>query len=173
MNNIKLREFTEKDIEKKIEWINNPDNNEYLHYNIPLNLEDTIKWFMTKNNNKRCDMVIEYGGIPVGIIGIINIDKKKGEYYITLGESEYKRKGISFEASKQILNYAFDVLNLEKVWLCVDEENIAARRLYEKIGFRLEGTLLKDIFFKGKMINRCMYGICKDEWSVIYEHFNN
>lgn len=164
MDSVKLRRFTENDIEKKVEWINNPDNNEFLHYNIPLDVESTKKWFdNVKDNKNRYDMIILYNDIPVGVIGIINIDKKRGEYYITLGESEYKRKGISFAATKLILDYAFNILNLEKIWLCVDEKNIAARNLYEKVGFVLEGILRKDIFFKGEMINRCMYGIIREE----------
>lgn len=166
MCEVKIRKFIETDIENKVKWINNPLNNEYLHYNIPLDISNTKKWFeTTKNNSNRHDMIIEYNNIPVGVIGIINIDKKKGEYYITLGENNYKRKGISYEATKLILDYAFYELNLEKVWLCVDENNIAARKLYEKIGFIQEGLLRKDIFFKGEMVNRCMYGILKEEWT--------
>ena len=166
MCEVKIRKFIETDIENKVKWINNPLNNEFLHYNIPLDVSNTKKWFeTTKNNSNRHDMIIEYNNIPVGVIGIINIDKKKGEYYITLGENNYKRKGISYEATKLILDYAFYELNLEKVWLCVDENNIAARKLYEKIGFIQEGLLRKDIFFKGEMVNRCMYGILKEEWT--------
>ena len=165
MNGVWIRKFTEKDIEKKVEWINNPSNNEFLHYNIPLDVNNTKKWFNgLRNSDNRHDMVIMFNDIPVGVIGIINIDKKKGEYYITLGETDFKRKGISYSATKLILDYAFNDLNLEKVWLCVDEKNIAARHLYEKVGFAQEGLLRKDIYFKGEMINRCMYGILREEW---------
>ena len=167
-NIVTLRKFQLSDVEKKVEWINNPENNEFLHYDLPLEVEKTKKWFENNEDNKaRYDAIIEYNNIPVGVIGLINIDKnkKKAEYYITLGDNNYKRKGISFEATKQIIKYGFEKLEVEKIWLCVDEKNIAARKLYEKVGFKLEGTLRKDIFFKGEMINRCMYGICKDEWS--------
>ena len=136
-------------------------------YNIPINVEDTKKWFdNVRNNPNRHDMVIEYNNIPVGVIGIINVQNKKGEYYITLGETEYKRKGISYEATNLVLDYAFKKLHLEKVWLCVDEENIAARNLYEKVGFAQEKLLKEDMFFKGKMINRCMYGILREKWMI-------
>ena len=141
-----------------------------MHYDIPLEKEKTIKWYeKNKDDVSRYDAIIEYDGTPVGVIGLINIDtkKKKAEYYITLGEKNYKRKGISYEASKLLINYGFNNYNIEKIWLCVDDENIPAKRLYEKIGFKLEGVLKKDIFFKGKMIDRCMYGICKDDWSDV------
>ena len=165
MEKLKLRKFDENDIENKVKWINNPLNNKYLHYDIPLNIENTKKWFeIIKNNPNRYDMIIEYDNKPIGIIGIINIDKKKGEYYITIGDNDYKRMGIAYEATKLILDFAFTELDLEKVWLFVDEENIPARNLYEKIGFTKEGLLRKDIFANGKMINRYIYGILKEEW---------
>lgn len=165
MSKITLRPFEEKDIGNKVKWINDPENNTYLHYNIPLNYEDTLSWYRNhKNDTNRHDMIMEYDGVPVGVIGIINIDKKKGEYYITLGDNNYRRKGISYEATNQIITKAFKEFGVEKIWLCVDAENVPARRLYEKVGFKLEGTLRKDIYFKGKMIDRCMYGIIKEEW---------
>lgn len=165
MSKVTLRPFEEKDVENKVKWINNPENNIYLHYNIPLNYEDTLSWYRNhKNDANRHDMIMEYDGIPVGVIGIINIDKKKGEYYITLGDNNFRRKGISYEATNQIITKAFNEFGVEKIWLCVDAENVPARRLYEKVGFKLEGMLRKDIFFKGKMIDRCIYGIIKEEW---------
>ena len=33
---ISIRKFESKDIPKKVEWINNSENNKYLHYDIPL-----------------------------------------------------------------------------------------------------------------------------------------
>lgn len=174
MEDIALRKFEQKDIKNKVKWINDKKNNEYLHYNLPLTIEGTTIWYKKISNLKsRYDAVIEYNGTPIGIIGLININKKKGEYYITLGEHEYKRKGISYIASKKLITYGFNNLELEKIWLCVDSENLAARKLYEKLGFKLEGTLKKDIYFKGKMIDRCIYGIIKEEWNDKDEYIDN
>lgn len=170
---ITLRKFEKKDIKNKVKWINDIKNNEYLHYDLPLSCEKTEIWYnKIKNDVTRYDAIIEYKNIPIGVIGLINIDKCKGEYYITLGENDYKRKGISYIASKKIINYGFSKLGLNKIWLCVDYDNIAARKLYEKLGFKLEGILRKDIYFKGKMIDRCIYGIIKEEWSDTNEHTN-
>lgn len=172
-DSIILRKFSKKDITNKVKWINDPKNNEYLHYDLPLTTEKTEVWYnIIKENENRYDAVIEYKNVPIGVIGLINIDKCKGEYYITLGENDYKRKGISYIASKKLIHYGFSTLGLNKIWLCVDYDNIAARKLYEKLGFKLEGILKKDIYFKGKMIDRCMYGIIKEEWSDNNEHIN-
>lgn len=172
--NVTIRKFEETDIPNKVKWINDSNNNEYLHYDLPLTIEKTTKWYnKIKELPSRYDAIIEYQNVPVGVIGLINIDKCKGEYYITLGENDYKRKGISYIASKKLINYGFLELGLNKIWLCVDFDNIVARKLYEKLGFKLEGILRKDIYFKGKMVDRCIYGIIKEEWSDINEYTNN
>lgn len=160
-DNVSIREFKLSDVEKKVEWINNPENNQYLHYNIPLSVEGTTKWFMNKETSSRLDCVIEYDGVPVGVIGLLEIDyfNKKAEFYITLGATEYKRKGIATTATRLIVDYAFDDLQLQKVYLNVDEANEKACRLYEKVGFKCEGIFVKDMFFKNAWINRRRYAI--------------
>ena len=163
---IVLREFEESDIAKKVEWINNPANNQYLHYDIPLNVDKTLTWFKNKDNSKRVDCIIEYNGTPVGLIGLLQIDKlnKKAEYYITIGETEFKRKGIATKASKAIIDYAFNELKLHKVYLTVDARNDSAIKLYEKVGFKQEGYFVGDLFCEmtQEFIDRERYSIFED-----------
>lgn len=165
VDKISLRDFTASDIDNKIRWINDFDNNLYLHYDIPLNYEDTLLWFNSKNNQTRLDCTIEYCGVPVGIIGLLNIDyvNLKAEYYVCLGEKRFKRKGIAKKASEILISYAFDILNLNKVYLNVDAENVDACKLYEKLGFVCEGTFIKDMIHRGKFIDRKRYAILNNK----------
>ena len=48
-DHILIRDFKENDIKNKIEWINDPRNNTFLHYDIPLNYKDTLNWYKTKD----------------------------------------------------------------------------------------------------------------------------
>lgn len=162
---ILVREFRLEDVAKKVEWINNPDNNEYLHYNLPLSIEGTTQWFVNKDNSNRIDCIIEYDGMPVGVIGLLQIDdvNKKAEFYITIGSAEFKRKGIATTATRLIVDYAFRELKLKKVYLNVDEKNENACRLYEKVGFKCEGIFIKDMFFKNEWINRRRYAVLNEE----------
>lgn len=165
--NITLRKFTAADIPNKVRWINNESNNTYLHYELPLEIEKTQRWFEAiKERSDRYDAVIEVDGVSIGVIGLLNIDivNLKAEYYITLGEISYKRKGISYVASKQLLKYAFEVLGLNKVYLNVDLNNIAACNLYEKLDFKCEGIFKEDMMHRGQMIDRKRYAILKKEW---------
>ena len=161
-----LREFEERDVPRKVEWINNPANNQFLHYDLPLRVDRTTEWFRRKDNSKRLDCIIEYNGTPVGLIGLLQIDKvnRKAEYYITIGETGFKQKGIATKATKAIIDYAFAELNLHKVYLTVDARNVHAIRLYEKAGFKQEGYFVDDLFHAGSLefIDRERYAIIKN-----------
>ncbi len=161
-----VREFTEDDIPNKIKWINDPENNTYLHYDLPLEYDKTLLWFeRIRENETRLDAVIEYKGIPVGLIGLLCIDKKnlKAEFYICMGESAYKGKGIAKSASNLLINYTFDVLKLNKIYLYTEQENIPAQKLFEKLGFKKEGLLEQDLIYNGRKVNRYTYGILKED----------
>lgn len=159
-----VRIFGEEDIENKVKWINDANNNRYLHYDIPLTIKKTTDWYRKKAHN-RLDCTIVYDGIPVGLIGLIEIDmiNQKAEFYISMGRHDFKRKGIATIATKLILKYAFEKLGLNKIFLNVDEENEAACCLYKKIGFVQEGRFIQDIMHHGKLINRVRFAIFKGD----------
>ena len=164
---ISIRKFERRDIPKKVEWINDPQNNHYLHYDLPLEVGKTEKWFeANKDRNDRYDCIIEADGDPCGLIGLLNIDNKNGkaEYYISMGEPSYKGRGVATEASRLILEYAFDKLKLEKVYLYTEVDNIPAQRLFEKVGFRREGVMRSDLRSRGYYVNRIAYGLLRQEF---------
>lgn len=164
---VSIRKFTFDDIPNKIEWINNPDNNRYLHYDLPLEYEKTVKWFLNnQDRDDRYDAVIEVDGVPVGLIGLLSIDKRnnKAEYYISMGLTSYKGKGVAAQASRLILNYAFNELKLNRIYLFTESDNIIAQRLFEKIGFVKEGVLKNDVYSKGHFVDCYAYAICRSDF---------
>lgn len=168
---ITVRKFRKSDIPKKVEWINNPENNQFLHYDIPICVEKTEKWFDNhQNEDTRYDAIIEADGVPVGTIGLLSIDRKnsKAEYYIAMGETDYKGKGVAKEASRLILNYGFNQLGLNRIYLFTEVENVAAQKLFEKVGFEREGLIKQDIKRKERFKDRIMYAILRKD----YENLN-
>ena len=72
---ISIRKFEAKDVENKVKWINDPLNNTYLHYDLPLEIQKTLLWFeKNKERTDRYDAVIEVNGEPKGLIGLLEID---------------------------------------------------------------------------------------------------
>lgn len=161
-----LREFEERDIPLKVGWINDPDNNKYLHYELPASVDKTIQWFHEKDNSKRIDCTILYQGIAVGVVGLLQIDREnsKAEYYITIGDKSFKNRGIATKATRAILDYAFQTLELHKVYLTVDSKNDVAVRLYEKAGFKREGYFAEDLYCSRNsgFIDRIRYAVIQE-----------
>jgi len=164
---ITIRRFEKSDIENKVAWINDPDNNRFLHYDLPLSVEKTEKWFDSHvGDDNRFDGVIEADGTAVGTIGLLDIDRKnsKAEYYIAMGDKDYKGKGVAKQASRLILSYGFEDLVLNKIYLFTETENIAAQKLFESLGFVREGVIRQDILSHGKYADRVAYGMLKEDW---------
>lgn len=165
--NVTIRKFQREDIPKKVEWINNPENNQFLHYDIPIEVGKTEKWFDSNiGRTDRFDAVIEADGVPCGTIGLLSIDQKnsKAEYYIAMGEISLKGKGISARASKLVLDYGFNELGLNRIYLFTETENVLAQKLFEYVGFVKEGCIREDIISHGRYVDRFIYGICRSEY---------
>lgn len=165
--NVAIRKFEERDIVNKIKWINDERNNRYLHYNLLLEYENTCLWFnKIQKSEDRYDAVIEVDDVAVGLTGLLSIDRKnsKAEYYIMIGCHEYKGRGIASKATELILKYGFYKLGLNKIYLYTEIGNIAAQKLFEKIGFKKEGLLKNDLICNGRKIDRFVYALLAEEY---------
>ncbi len=102
----------------------------------------------------------------IGNIKIDFHDKKANvsELGLLIGNKNYWGKGIGYEACKLAINYGFNTMNLRKIYLAVYENNLNAKKLYEKIGFKLEGTLRKHVLADGKLCDKYLMGIFKEEF---------
>lgn len=162
---INLRKFEEKDIPNKVKWINDEKNNQFLHYDLPLEETKTKEWFLkNKDNEKRYDAVIEYNNIPVGLIGLLSIENQTAEYYITIGKQEYKGKGIAKKATELLFAYGFNKLNLKNIYLYTETSNIIAQKLFEKCGFEKKDVIKNSAINRGKLVDRYYYIITKEKY---------
>lgn len=163
---VRIRRFTEEDIPLKIQWINDPANNRYLHYDLPLEYEKTLKWFervKERQDIDRFDAVIEYMGEPVGLCGLLNIDHKnsKAEDYMIVGNTDYKRRGIATKAGTLNALYCFDVLKLNKLYAYIEVGNNSLG-LDLKRGFNVEGYLRKSVKRDDDYADRYVLGMFRN-----------
>lgn len=156
---IKFRAHTEKDILYRVKWLNNPKVNRFVG-DRPGQKTSLIKekaWFLAyrKDLAQKMFFTICDDNQPIGFMGLSHIDKinKKATIFIAIGEDAYRGKGIGKEAIRWLLDFGFNKLQLRKISLAVFEENISAVKLYESMGFRVEGVLEDDAYFLGKCHN--------------------
>jgi RimJ/RimL family protein N-acetyltransferase len=91
------------------------------------------------------------GNEPIGTIGLDHIDfaNQTVEFgNLLIGKQEYKGKGYATEAAELIVSYCFLRLNMNRIYLNVYADNAKAIRLYERCGFKTEGTL-REAHFEG------------------------
>jgi RimJ/RimL family protein N-acetyltransferase len=77
----------------------------------------------------------------IGNCGLMNVDNvnRKAELGIFIGEKDYWGKGYGTEAIELLLDFSFNILNLNSIMLIVRAFNKRAIRCYEKCGFKLIG----------------------------------
>lgn len=97
----------------------------------------------------------------VGLVELVEIDHlhRRAEFLIMISP-ELQGRGFATAATHSAINYAFRVLNLYKLYLLVDVDNVRAIRIYEGVGFQREGVLVDEYFSDGRyhsVIRMCLF----------------
>ncbi|MER5636626.1 GNAT family protein [Kitasatospora sp. NPDC002227] len=72
--------------------------------------------------------------------------------------------GYATEAAGELLRWAFDTLDLNRVQAEADTRNLGSARVLEKLGFTREGTLREDCVVNGDVSDSWVYGLLRREW---------
>ncbi len=103
---------------------------------------------------------------PIGYAGLYDTHPtaRKAEFRILLGAKDFWNKGYGTEVTELLTYYGFDRLNLNKVWLGVTEDNVAAVRAYEKAGFKAEGRLRQELYRNSRYYDAVRMSVLRDEY---------
>lgn len=167
---IKPFRFSENDIPTRVEWINDPLINQSMFFDLPASVKKTKTWFNNNiGNTERIDFTfknIEDVIIAMGGLTSISAEHKNAEFYIMVNPTLHGM-GIGKNVSIWIYNYAFSVLDLNKVFLYTNDNNLKAYTIYENAGFKLEGILRQHKVKNGSFQNRRFYGLLRSEWVTL------
>jgi ribosomal-protein-alanine N-acetyltransferase len=72
--------------------------------------------------------------------------------------------GYATEAARALLEWAFDMMDLNRIQAEADTRNAASARVLEKLGFVREGTLREDCIVNGEVSDSWVYGLLRREW---------
>ncbi len=164
-----LRPLKLEDAKTLSEIANEIQVRDYLSNVFPytdVRIEEFIKRLSSQKVPTDIVLGIEVDGVLVGTTGIhrINWTSRNGYFGIAIYRKEYWNRGIGTEATRLMLKYAFEYLNLHKILLEVYEYNERAIRVYEKVGFRVEGGLRKNHYWKGRYYDVIVMGILQEEY---------
>jgi len=164
---LKVRAIEEEDLPKMVEWRNSLDAQKTFYEYEPLSIVKQREWFKEYLQGKHGKLwIIEVDNKAIGTIGFHEIDfrnshAKFGRFYI---EPDSRKQGYGREALKLIIEYGFNHLNLNRIWLDTINGNAQAIFLYKKFGFVIEGVLINHIYKDGTYCNLLIMGMCKADF---------
>ena len=165
---IYLRLMTREDTENIINWRNSDEVRKQFIYQKPFTKESHEKWIETMIETGKVVqmMIVECVMVrPIGSVYVRDIDMehKKGEYGIFIGDVDYLGKGYGTEAAELMIEYAFEFIGLHKLMLRVYADNERAIKSYEKAGFLKEAYLKDDVYVQGKYRDIVLMAIINQE----------
>tara|TARA_B100000674_G_scaffold146725_1_gene116121 strand:+ start:2038 stop:2553 length:516 start_codon:yes stop_codon:yes gene_type:complete len=107
--------------------------------------------------------------IGCGGIHQVNWISRSAELRIMIGNKDYWGMGIGKLAIKELMNYGFQTLNMNRLWLGVNEHNQQAYHAYKKCGFVEEGRLKEEFFKDGLYCDIIRMGILKNDYDKIIQ----
>lgn len=163
-----LREPKEKDAQGMLSWMHDPASREIFANDFAsFTLEKVLNFICHANDDEQNKnfVCVDDNDNYLGTVSLKNIDysSKNAEYAVSFC-SAAQGTGAAKYATEEILKYAFETLQLERVYLNVIPDNVRANKFYKKIGFVYEGEFRKHILINGKLRNLCWYSMLKEEY---------
>jgi diamine N-acetyltransferase len=176
---IRLRRDERSDLPMFVEWLNDPEVLRYLSINNPISQASEEQWFEhmltlpadeqpygielrqpeEKGRRERWKLI--------GNCGFTNINShaRSAEVGLFIGEKSCWNKGYGTEVMRLLLRCGFETMNLNRIFLRVDENNKGGIRAYEKAGFIHEGRLRQATFQNGEYRDMLLMSVLRSEWN--------
>ncbi len=170
---IRLRADERSDLPKFIEWLNDPEVMAHLSMNLPLSQANEEQWFENtlKIPREEQPLAIEIkdgdGWRLIGNCGFFDINRtvRSAEVGLFIGDKSCWNKGYGTEVMRLLLRHGFGTLNLNRIYLRVDEDNHSGTRAYEKAGFVLEGKERQSGYHQGQYHDILRMSVLRSEWT--------
>ncbi|MGX7418819.1 GNAT family N-acetyltransferase [Carnobacterium gallinarum] len=128
--------------------------------------EKSIAAYFLKEPAGKYAVVLKKNNKMIGTIDLrVEATNKSAELGYVLNKA-YWGKGYMTESGKLLLDFAFTILNLEKVYSLHDSDNTSSGKVMKRLGMTYEGTLRKNRLHKEKWSDDCYYSILKEEYFI-------
>jgi len=166
-----LRAGERDDIPRFVAWMNDYRTSRTLAIRAPISQVSEEQWFerITADQGRVGYFFVAClleDDRPIGTIGLFDLDLLNGGagLGISIGEEADRGKGHGTDMLRALLAFGFEHLRLQRIWLDVYDFNPGARRVYERVGFVLEGVLRRAMFREGRFIDVHRMSILEEEW---------
>ena len=163
--NVNLRLLEKDDLPLFVEWVNKPEV--FGEYNPLHQMSKTEAEKVFENPHEEKSFIIEKkDGSKIGFIAhfyVLHVAGRQLEIGYSLVPSE-RGKGYCTEATQLMVDYLFLSKDTMRIQAQTDPRNVASHKVLEKVGFKNEGTLRKNLFMRGEWRDAYIYSILMEEW---------
>jgi UDP-4-amino-4,6-dideoxy-N-acetyl-beta-L-altrosamine N-acetyltransferase len=162
-NNVKIVAFEEKHIACVHHWINNEEINSNMGSRFPIGRDDQEKWYDSyKKDDTKKKLIIISNNEEVGMVSLFDIDYKNQNSEIGVYiDPNNRHKSYAKDAIAMILNFAFNEMNMNKIYALIYDFNTSSIKLFKSLGFSYESTDKEAVYSKGDFIDIEKYSIFK------------
>jgi [ribosomal protein S5]-alanine N-acetyltransferase len=170
---IRLREFTEDDLDRVWQWGSKAEFFRYLPIEPPSSYQEQRYWLdgVLKEASTRPRRQYQLGIDPVegsGLIGAVRIGIEPGSgRAASIGygiHPDLWGQGYATEATRLIIAFGFQSLRLHRIWATYHQDNLGSGRVLAKVGMRQEGRLRHHRVTHDVWYDSIICSILEDEW---------
>lgn len=155
-----LRPIVKDDLPHLNQWRNDEDTFRFLGGGfMPISMDLQARWLDslmdTTGSNKRYMICIRENYLPIGMIGLYDINwiHRVCEVGLYIGDDRARGKGFASEAYSLIERFARDYLNLRKIKLSVVSDNLPGVKMWQSLGYEKVGELNEERYIGGQYRN--------------------
>ncbi len=172
---VRLRPIERDDLSRFVAWFADPEVRAHLALFLPMGLAQEERWYEAMLARPQEEQpfaldarLAEAAWRHVGSAGLQNLHwrARSTEIGLVVGDRSAWGMGLGTEATELLVRFAFATLNLHRVALRVYEDNAPARRVYEKVGFVLEGRQRDGDYREGRYRDVLLYSLLRPEWQA-------
>jgi len=163
--NVNLRVMEKEDVPLLAEWLNKLEvSGEYVPLHQMSRTE--VEKIFESSHEKKIFIVEKKDGSKIGFIThfyVLHVAGRQLEIGYSLLPNE-RRKGYCSEAVNIMVDYLFLSKESRRIQAQTDPRNVASQKVLEKVGFKKEGTLRKNLFVRGEWRDTYLFSILREEW---------
>jgi diamine N-acetyltransferase len=145
-------------------WMEDPAVRDNIGLRSEPSLERTQEWIARALADETvCAFAILAAGQHVGNVVLDRIDRHLQTARLSIYIGEGRGGGAGKAATLLAARHGFDTLGLNKIWLTVHAQNGMAIRVYQQLGFTVEGFLRQEFVLAGQRIDVLYMGLLASE----------
>ena len=161
--NLYFRELNLEDVNQNyINWLNDPEINQFLESRHTKQTIDTCKKYVKENseskNNYLFGIFTNHSSQHVGNIKLTISHPREqiAELGLIIGEKKYQGKGFAIESINRITNFALDDLDIKRIQAGFYDVSLKSLNCFLKCGYSIDGYLKNHWLHNNKRVGRIL-----------------